>query len=832
MRTFCIVLLLQLVFSFTGRAQHQQRLLTSNWEFRPDSSDTWKKAQVPGNVYNDLLINGSIPEPYFSDNLRHLNWIEHTTWEYKTQFEISETELKNDRIDLELEGLDTYAAVYVNSVLVCRADNMFRQWVVELKQALKSGTNELLIRFFPGVKWEKEMAAGLTYTLPEGERVFTRKAQFQYGWDFAPRMLTCGIWKPVRLHFYSKACLHGMQYTLVSYNEHNAQLAIDIEYTRLLDDKLRVRSEINGVKSEKWHRLRNQGIGKDHTTISINIDNPKLWWCRGMGQPWLYDVKLFLYAEDEKIDSLQMHIGLRKIELVREADDIGNSFYFKLNNRPVFIKGANVVPSGPINNSAINDESLVEKAKTAGMNMLRVWGGGVYASEEFYKACDYHGILVWQDLAFACAMYPGDTAFLHSVEEELNDQLKRLSTHPSLALICGNNESDEGWHNWGWQKQFGYSFQDSSEIYQNYRKLFHKLVPEVCTRLLPGFPYHSSSPAIGWGHSESLTHFDSHYWGVWWGMEPFETYTSKVGRFMSEYGFQSFPEMASLKKFLPLNELSLNSNSLKFHQKNNKGDETIRTYLARAYPVPDNLLHFSYASQLLQRDGMGMAIRSHRNNKPTCMGTLFWQFNDAWPGITWSALDYYGSPKALYYELKKLYAPIFITTIKNNKYLRLNFVSDTSLNTVPELQLELKDFYGHVIWQRSEFATLQAFGVSTDSIPFSEFGNFDSCGVYLSIRLMNKLKVLAEEHVFFCKPKSLRLPETDIRLVRLSETALEIRSNVFVKDLYLYADQLTELDDNYFDLEPFQPKQIRCKNGSKLPDVKEIQHLSLKDLVR
>ncbi|MBL7901454.1 MAG: glycoside hydrolase family 2 protein [Bacteroidia bacterium] len=818
-------------FHLAAYTQHSSRLLNTNWTFRQETAEVWDTAQVPGNVYNDLFINSLIPDPYFSNTLQQLTWIENTTWEYKTNFQISEAEFKNEKIELELDGLDTYAAVFVNSELIFEADNMFRKWTTEVKRVLKIGTNELLIRFYPTNHREKKSAAGLSYTLPEGERVFTRKSQVQYGWDFAPRLLTFGIWKPIRLHFYSKARLHSVNYTLLSVNKEKAKLAIELESTRLMDNKLSVLTEIKGLLKRSTHHLQMKSKGKTIDTFYVTIDQPKLWWCQGIGQPYLYDLKLTLLSDEMKLDSLQMKVGLRKIELVREPDSVGHSFYFKLNNRPVFIKGANVVPSGPMLSSAMNDEQLVEKAKSLGINMLRVWGGGVYGSDDFYKACDRNGIFVWQDMPFACAMYPGDSVFLNSVKAELNDQLKRLRTHASLALLCGNNESDEGWHNWGWQKLYGYSYQDSLKIYRDYLSLFHDLIPRVCTKLAPNIPYLPSSPVIGWGHPESLTHFDSHYWGVWWGMEHFENYTTKVGRFMSEYGFQSYPEMASLTKFLPLNELSLNSNSLKFHQKNNKGDETIRTYLAHSYPVPDNLFHFSYASQLLQRDGMELAIRSHRSQKPRCMGTLFWQFNDAWPGITWSALDYYGTPKAFYYKLKSLYAPFLIVAQKNKSSVILKFISDTTLNAAPVLSMQLMDFYGKVLWQRSKLTTLKPFAVSSDSIRIRELGKFDSSGVYLSIRLINKLKVIAETHIFFCQPKALHLPETDIQLTKLSETEFEIRSKVFVKDLYLYADRLVELTDNYFDLEPFVTKKIWCKKGEKLPEMDEIKNVSLKDLL-
>jgi beta-mannosidase len=814
-------------FHLAGYTQHSSRLLNTNWTFRQETSELWDTALVPGNVYNDLFINSLIPDPYFSNTLQQLTWIENTNWEYKTNFQISEAEFKNEKIELELDGLDTYAAVFVNSELVFEADNMFRKWTTEVKSVLKIGTNELLIRFYPTGHREKKSAAGLSYTLPEGERVFTRKSQVQYGWDFAPRLLTFGIWKPIRLHFYSKARLHSVNYTLLSVNKEKAKLAIELESTRLTDNKLSVLTEIKGSLKRSTHHLQMKSKGKTIDTFYITIDQPKLWWCQGLGQPYLYDLKLILLSDEMKLDSLQMKVGLKKVELVREPDSLGHSFYFKLNNRPVFIKGANVVPSGPMLSSAMSDEQLVEKAKSLGINMLRVWGGGVYASDAFYEACDKQGILVWQDMAFACSMYPGDSAFLNSVKAEITDQLIRIRHHASLALICGNNESDEGWKNWGWQKQYGYSREDSTRIYEDYKILFEEIIPKLCRAALPHIPYHSSSPALGWGRVESLRSFDSHYWGVWWGMEPFENYGSKVGRFVSEYGFQSFPEWNSLLRFLPKTELSLNSNALSFHQRNKRGDETIRTYMKRDYPVPDSLLKFAYISQLLQRDGMCLAIEAHRAGKPRCMGSLFWQWNDAWPGITWSAIDYYGSPKAFYYALFRLYAPYLLTAKKQNNWLKLHLVSDVITDTKAQFILELKDFKGHVLWRETKPIALEAMKVVKDSIEMKTFEVFDSTRVYVQMKLTHNNVLLAQKQFFLCQPKSLLLPEAQINIQRISDTELLVKANVFIKDLYLYGEQVPELSENYFDLEPNVTKRITSKYGSKLPDAKQIKHLSL-----
>ncbi|MFN3940327.1 MAG: glycoside hydrolase family 2 protein, partial [Chitinophagales bacterium] len=304
------------------------------------------------------------------------------------------------------------------------------------------------------------------------------------------------------------------------------------------------------------------------------------------------------------------------------------------------------------------------EVKNANMNMLRIWGGGIYEKDVFYNLCDSLGILVWQDFMFACAMYPGDSAFLSNVKKEITYQVKRLRNHPSIALWCGNNEIDEAWHNWGWQSQYHYNTTEQKEIWSWYENVFHHLIPEVLSQTDTSRNYWPSSPSIGWGHKESLTSGDVHYWGVWWGNQSFEYYNQKVGRFMSEYGFQGMPSYRSFKNFTPLPELRYNSPTLKTHQKHPVGYETIFTYMQREYPVSDNLASSIYLSQLLQARGISIAMEAHRRNRPYCMGSLYWQMNDCWPVTSWSAIDYYGNRKALYYASKKTFAPLALSIVK------------------------------------------------------------------------------------------------------------------------------------------------------------------------
>ncbi|WP_321540068.1 hypothetical protein [Flavobacterium piscinae] len=335
--------------------------------------------------------------------------------------------------------------------------------------------------------------------------------------------------------------------------------------------------------------------------------------------------------------------------------------------------------------------------------MLRVWGGGVYFDDAFYEACDANGILVWQDFMFACSMYPGDEKFVENVKQEVIDNINRLQNHPSIAIWCGNNENDEGWHNWGWQKQFNYSKADSTQIWNEYKKVFHEMIPKTLDSLLPKEKniYWSSSPSKGWGRKESLTQGDVHYWGVWWGKEPFEMYEKKVGRFVSEYGFQGMPSLETLQKVVAVEDLNFTSEAFKNHQKHPIGYETINEYMERDFVVPKDFEDYLYVSQLLQARGMKIAIEAHRRAKPYCMGTLFWQLNDCWPVTSWSSLDYYGNWKAFHYQAKKSYENLLISVQEENDSYKICIVNDDLQTISGNLEIQNIDFKGKLLFSKS-----------------------------------------------------------------------------------------------------------------------------------
>jgi beta-mannosidase len=797
----------------------ERSLHKENWKFQQENQENWLPAKVPGTVHTDLLANKIIENPFYGTNENDLQWIENENWKYKTSFNVSKSELKHNNIDLQFDGLDTYATVFLNGNEILEANNMFRTWKIPVKNYLVEGENLLEIKFKSAVQEGKNLAKKLKYTLPGDEKVFTRKAQYQYGWDWGPRFVTAGIWKNVKLNFWNEAKIENVKFEQVELQKEVAKIAF--EFTVNAQNKGEYQIFL-GAKPYEF--LLKKGINK--ITIPLEIKNPILWWCNGLGVPHQYIFQFTLQSNKKVVEDKTVKVGLRTIELIQEKDEIGTSFYFKLNGKPVFMKGANVIPPDSFLPS-VSDSiyfSLVENAKKANMNMLRVWGGGVYFDDAFYEACDANGILVWQDFMFACAMYPGDEKFIENVKQEVIDNVNRLQNHPSIALWCGNNESNEGWHNWSWQKQYKYSKADSTKIWNDYEKVFHQLIPKTLDSLLPKNKkiYWPSSPSIGWGRKESLIQGDSHYWGVWWGKEPFEMYEKKVGRFMSEYGFQGMPNFKTLQKVMSKKDLNFTSEAFKNHQKHPTGYETINEYMERDYVVPKDFEDYIYVSQLVQARGMKTAIEAHRRAKPYCMGTLFWQLNDCWPVTSWSSIDYYGNWKAFHYQVKKSYENLFISIQEENDWYKIYVVNDNWETFSGNLKIQKIDFNGKLLLENN----LKIEVKSSSSEAFFTLSKKDISETELNKSLLkiefNSDKESVSTAFYFVKPKDLQLAKPTITINKLDDLTIELTSDVLAKNVSLSTDENTHFSDNYFDVLPNQIYRINLSKPSENIKVKTL----------
>jgi beta-mannosidase len=782
--------------------------LNQGWKFKKFESSAYFEADVPGSVQLDLMNAGIIADSFFRSNEDSIQWVANEDWEYLNVFSLSNEFLKNKNIEIVFEGLDTYADVYLNDTLILKADNMFRQWKVDISKLL-SEENQLLIHFYSPTNKNTEIAKKHDIPLPE-QRAFTRKAPYQFGWDWGPRIITSGIWKPIFLSVKEENSIESTYFTTDSIVGSTAFISAEIEiYSELAKDaKINISNEGLLLYSGTVHLNSNL----NSKLLSFQIPNAKLWWTNGLGKADLYQIKTELQKNDEILDSKTDQIGIRTIKLVENEDDAGKSFFFELNGIPVFMKGANYIPQDNLL-SRVDPEkhnSIIESARLANMNMLRVWGGGIYEDDLFYDLCDENGILVWQDFMFAGSMYPGDHQFLESCKAEITDQIIRLRNHPSIALWCGNNEVDEAWHNWGWQNQFNYSEDQQSEIWDSYQSLFHQAIPDLIKDLDPNRDYWPSSPKIGWGHPESLTEGDSHYWGVWWGKEPFSVYNKKVGRFMSEYGFQSFPANATFDSVLLPSDKYLYSEALKTHEKHKQGFEIIDDYMKQEFKIPDQFEDYAYVSQLLQAKGVGVALEAHRRAKPYCMGTLYWQLNDCWPVISWSSLDYYGNWKALHYEAQKNFRDLMISFDQNKDSLFVHIVSDKLVEINTKLQIQLLDFDGKVLWQdQSNIKILPNSSNLFWSLKTSELiQNNNEKQIVLSATIKNENDKIIDRLYYFKPTKDLDLKQANISFECNKNPkgyTVIIEADKLVKNIYLeFTGVKGRFSENYFDLLPNQ----------------------------
>ncbi len=809
----------------------------NDWYFRKKGDSEWKRAEVPGCVYTDLLRKKLIADPFIGENESKVQWVENENWEYKTEFTIDEKKIKEfNRCELTLNRIDTYCKIYLNDSLIFNCDSQFREWKKEIKKYLRVGKNKLLFEFESSINKAKGLGAKLSYKLPGDEKVFNRSAQFNYGWDFAPRFVGCGILQPVKLLFWKEIKINDFysEQTFVSKDSANliAHANVEANISTTYTFQIQTNNQNNRVYVSKPIKL-NKGI--NNLDFKITIEKPELWWCNGYGNPRLYIFELSVASKIGKISSIK-NIGIRKIELVQEKDSIGKSFYFKLNGVPVFAKGANFIPPDNFL-TRTRDYTFPLTAKQLNMNMLRVWGGGTYASDDFYSQCDENGILVWQDFMFACAMYPGDSSFTNNVKQEIKEQILRLRNHPCMALWCGNNEIDEGWHNWEWQKEFKYSKTDSAKIWNDYKNLFENIIPKIVKENNSQCFYWPSSPSIGWGHKESLLQGDSHYWGIWWGKEQFENYEKKVGRFMSEYGFQSLPVYSSFQNFCSEAELNLTSSTIKYHQKNKDGFENIKTYMERDYKIPEKFENYIYVSQLLQANGMKTAIEAHRIAKPNCMGSLFWQMNDCWPAVSWSAIDYYGEPKAFYYYAKNLFNTLLISIHNKNNSLDVFVISDSINNVNGKLSLQLLNFNSsasltsNLIWKKTISCSVTNSNNFKYSVLKKELPPFDTVSSYLNLKFIVNGEVLANSNFLFAKPKNLLLPKVNLIVKKINNDTFEVSSDLFAKDVYLYSEKGgIILSQNFFDLKAGETKTITIVKRNSLTNNPELRAIVLNNL--
>lgn len=810
---------------------HFQMLNGNDWEFKETGQAIWRPAKVPGSVHTDLMEAKALPDPFWRDNEKWVQWVSNLDWEYKKQFQVESKLWSRDSIFLNFKGLDTYAEVYLNGKMLFSSTNMFMAHRVEVKKYLSKEQNELRVLLkspireaLPDAYSYRPSLPAVNDAMPLKLSPFTRKAGYHYGWDWGPRLLTSGIWREVFLEANDSV---GLSDVFLRTTEISDRIAT-IEAKISIDGNLPAGSVLEFEMGLQKFRFPIVGKSKVQQ-VTIQLKNPKLWWSHDQGSPHLYAVKVQLFnAQKKKLDQRTFSFGVRTIELVHEKDAMGKSFYFKLNGKPVFMKGANYIPQDNFLNRVDKKRSaqLLWAAKQAHMNMIRIWGGGVYEDDLFYSLCDSLGILVWQDFMFACTMYPGTEKFLAEVEQEVKQNVVRLRNFASVALWCGNNENETGWLKRWIRGGLPYSPMDSAKVYEDYKELFHRRIPKWLSELDPGRPYTRSSPSANDDDikPDKKGFGDMHDWNVWFGTGDYRAYSRSVSRFQSEYGYQSFPTMPSIRRFSQVQDWFEDSDVMDVHQKHTNGNAKIRRFSAEFYPKPSTFEQFCYISQLQQAEAMRFALETHRAHMPYCMGSLYWQLNDCWPAASWSSIDYYGTWKAAHYFIRRANESVRLIGQRNRDSLHVYLVNEGQKPIqIQDLFIEVLALDGSKKWEPQRVGRLAATAcgqVAKLKIPISQFMQMkDTAHVWLRLSLGKEVKGLPalEDVVFLSLPKDLKLPKAELQwkiaYSKEGKCRLTLKSPVLIKNLYVFhPEQTVNFSDNFFDLLPGEIRTIEVQN--------------------
>jgi beta-mannosidase len=805
----------------------------------------WLPARVPGTVQTDLIAAGVVPDPFLADNEGAIQWVGLSDWQYRSRFKIDAATSARERIELVFDGLDTFAEVRLNGKPLLLADNMFRRWRVNAKPLLKRGENVLEVTFHSPIKKLQPWLAQQPYALPGGYdsafgdepdgrlvTTYVRKAPYHFGWDWGPRIVTAGIWKNVRLESWDAVRVESIHVAQQRVDAKAAQLEAQIELDASVSGPVQVVLEVRGPDGATVARIERDAVvdpGSNRIDLPLRIADPKRWFPFGYGAQDRYTFAATLRDAKGDTHTVQRTTGLRTVELRREKDQWGKGMEFVINGIPIFAKGANLIPLDSFPHRV--DETRLRRtlldARDANMNMLRIWGGGHYQDDRFYELADELGVMIWQDFMFGGAIPPYDVEFRENTRQEAIDQVKRLRSHPSIVMWCGNNEVQTGWDRWGDRVAFKQSLdpEERSRIERGMTTLFGTVFREVVAVHDPDVPYWATSPGTDFdGGADLSDDGDMHYWQVWGGSKPVEAFLDVETRFLSEYGLQSFPDMRTIRSFAGPQDMDPESPVMRAHQKYDKGNGNKRLllYIRHKFGEPKDFESFVYLSQLMQAEGIGLAASHLRASRPQAMGSLYWQLNDVWPGASWSSVDYYGRWKALNYHARRFYAPELAAALRKEGTTTLSLVSDRITPMVARWRLRVLDFNGKQLTNREQKVTLPPLS-STRVGQFSDaqlLGGADPKRSFAVFELLdggspNGAGVLSRQLVFFDAAKHLALPAPQVRSEWKADGdgfALTLSSDALARDVWLsFGDLDVEVSDNAFDLLPGEPLTVRVQ---------------------
>ena len=808
------------------------QLSAGAWRVHECGSDVWHDAHVPGSVYADLMADGTMPDPYYRENEFAFFDLMKKDWEYVCTFCLED--VLPSCVELVCEGLDTLADVILNGVSVGHADNMHITWEWDVKSLLREGENELRIIFHSPINYcaEKQaQAPGWESSDATPGFRHLRKAHCMFGWDWGPRLPDAGVWRPIYLRCWEEAAIDTADFQQLHHEDGGVELSLR-PWIRIRDEDVRPRWQAV-ITAPDGAVITTDLYPDDGLAYHIAIPDPQLWWPRGYGEQPLYTVELRCVVDGVVVDTYTRRIGLRTLSVSREKDEWGEEFCHLVNNVKIFAMGADYIPEDNILVRVTPERTrrLLEDAALANMNTIRIWGGGLYPPDFFYDICDELGLLVWQDLMYACAFYDLTEDFEESIRVETMQNVQRLHHHASLALICGNNEMEMfmGYANDNLVRG-GNGFAPKNRRHvTDYVKMFEYILPAIVKQYAPDTFWWPGSPSSGgdFDNPNDYNRGDCHYWDVWHGEKPFTEYRKFYFRYASEFGFQSFPCLKTVESFTEPGDRNVFSRIMERHQRNGAANGKIMAYLAQTYKYPNSFDDLLYASQLLQADAIRYGVEHWRRNRGRCMGAIIWQLNDCWPVASWASMDYFGRWKALHYAAKRFFAPVMISAEeegevsqnpKINEYrttpiersVRLNVANESMQSVTGTVHWALRRADSTVLREGEERITVPA--LSALWLEKMEFPDASLTGHYVSFDFTVDGEVVSEGTAIFCAPKHFDFVDPQLT-ADVNGNEIIVRASAFARQVWIESEDADLLlSDNAFDMNAGE-RRIRILRG-------------------